>query len=142
MQGAPRMEARALEELVGPITIVRGRGMGMDARRERRADGTTRMARARALVVALPHAAAPAVGAMMSERTRHAASEASATFCVLGGFLAAPVLTIMAFVGLLQSGGAPLHQAATALLLVAIVWLSLALVSAHVHHNRHHQIEE
>jgi hypothetical protein len=116
----------------------------MDARRGHSLLAFERTAKLRARVVALPQAAAPALGVLVGPRARRCAAEVSTTLCVVGGFLAAPLLTILAFVGLAMPGRAPLHQAATTLLLVAVVWLSLALVGAHVHHDRqdHQEADE
>lgn len=107
----------------------------MDARRGLSVLAYERAARLRARMAALPQASAPALDALVGRRARHLASEAWTTLCVVGGFLAAPLLTILAFVGLALPGGAPLHHMATTLLLVAVVWLGLALVGAHVHQD-------
>ncbi len=125
---------------MGPIAMIRERGLAMDAWRDRSELGFERAAKFRARVVALPQLAGPALGVLVGHEARHMASEVSATVCVVGGFLAAPLLTILAFVGLAMPSRAPLHHVATTLLLVAVVWLGLALVGAHVHHGGlHHQ---
>lgn len=67
-------------------------------------------------------------------QVRHWLVEAFATFCVLGGFLAAPLLTVLAWIGLALPEHIPLHQASTTLFLIAIIWMALALISAHLHH--------
>lgn len=115
---------------------MRGRGVAMDAPHGHAALAFERAARLRAWMAALPQASAPSLDALVGPRARRLASEAWTTLCVVGGFLAAPLLTIVAFVGLALPGRAPLHHMATTLLLVAVVWLSLALVGAHVHHSR------
>jgi hypothetical protein len=56
--------------------------------------------------------------------------------------MAAPLLTLLAWIGLMLPDNAPLHGAATTLLVIAIVWLSLALISAHMHHHRQQPSEQ
>jgi hypothetical protein len=51
--------------------------------------------------------------------------------CVFGGVIVAPLLSILGWVGLLLPIDSALHQIATALLCVAIIWLGFALVAAH-----------
>ena len=70
-------------------------------------------------------------------QARHWLAEASATVCVLGGFLAAPLLTVAAWIGLALPERMPLHQASTTLFLIAVIWMALALIGAHLHHERH-----
>src|SRR5262245_3447403 len=84
----------------------------------------------------LPHR----LGSLLTVQRRRWLAEASATLCVLGGFTTAPLLTLLAWLGLMLPAGAPLHGAATTLLVIAIIWLSLALVSAHMHCNRQHPL--
>jgi hypothetical protein len=103
---------------------------------------TIYVARMRARMVALPHAARPALAAVLDARRRVWLAECSAILCVVGGFLAAPLLSLLAFVGLMLPSTAVLHRTAETLFIVSIVWLSLALVSAHIHHDRHHLPEE
>jgi len=50
---------------------------------------------------------------------------------VLGGVTMTPVLSILGWVGLLLPIDSALHQIATALLCVAMIWLGFALVAAH-----------
>ena len=73
---------------------------------------------------------------LASAATRHWLIEAGATLCVAGGFIAAPFLTVTAWIGLALPPRMPLHQASTALFLVAILWMAAALIGAHLHHNR------
>jgi apolipoprotein N-acyltransferase len=79
---------------------------------------------------------------VLTVQRRRWLSEASATLCVLGGFMAAPLLTLLAWIGLMLPDNAPLHGAATTMLVIAIMWLSLALVSAHMHHRRQEPSEQ
>src|SRR5262249_49619988 len=76
---------------------------------------------------------------LFSVQRRRWLLDASATLCVLGGFMTAPLLTQLAWIGLMLPARAPLHSLASTLLVIAIIWLSLALISAHIHHNRHHE---
>jgi uncharacterized membrane protein YGL010W len=62
--------------------------------------------------------------------------EAGATLCVAGGFIAAPFLTLAAWIGLALPQRMVLHQASTALFVIAILWMAAALIGAHLHHNR------
>ncbi len=52
--------------------------------------------------------------------------------CVLGGVTLTPVLSILGWVGLMMPVQTALHQAATALLCVAVIWLGFALATAHL----------
>lgn len=126
-----------------PISVARLRGVGV---REPRAAALglvkkcERMAaRARhTLPLALAACLAwPALAVVANPQARHWLAEASATLCVLGGFLAAPVLTVAAWIGLALPERMPLHQASTTLFLVAVIWMALALIGAHLHHERH-----
>jgi hypothetical protein len=51
--------------------------------------------------------------------------------CVLGGVTMTPVLSILGWVGLMLPIDSAMHQVATALLCVAMIWLGFALVVAH-----------
>jgi hypothetical protein len=51
--------------------------------------------------------------------------------CVLGGVTMTPVLSILGWVGLMLPIDSAMHQIATALLCVAMIWLGFALVAAH-----------
>jgi hypothetical protein len=96
----------------------------------------------RVRMMALPHAARPALATVLDARRRVWLAEWSAIVCVVGGFLAAPLLSLLAFVGLMLPSKTALHRTAETLFIISIVWLSLALVSAHIHHDRHHQPDE
>lgn len=80
---------------------------------------------------------APLLVPLASQATRHWLVEAGATLCVAGGFIAAPFLTVTAWIGLALPRRVLLHQASTALFLIAILWMAAALIGAHLHH--HHQ---
>lgn len=79
---------------------------------------------------------APLLLPLASAATRHWLVEAGATVCVAGGFIAAPFLTVTAWIGLALPRRMLLHQASTALFLVAILWMAAALIGAHLHHHR------
>jgi hypothetical protein len=75
---------------------------------------------------------------LLNSQARHWLSEALATVTVVGGFLAAPILTLMAWIGLALPEGVLLHRASTAMFLIAIIWMAFALIGAHLHHHRHY----
>lgn len=98
-------------------------------RTPQRPDGTALRGVAFArLALAAPLLAAP--------QARHWLAETGATLCVAGGFIAAPVLTLAAWIGLALPPRVLLHQASTALFVIAIIWMAAALIGAHLHHNR------
>jgi hypothetical protein len=51
--------------------------------------------------------------------------------CVVGGILAAPVVSVVGWVGLVLPARALLHQYAPSLVAFALIWFALAIVSAH-----------
>jgi len=73
---------------------------------------------------------------LSSEEARHWIAESAATICVVGGFIAAPILTIAAWIGMMAPNVLLLHRISTPLFLAAIIWLALAFMSAHLHHSR------
>lgn len=86
------------------------------------------------LMVALPMVVLPALTLLLSSQVRHWLVETLTTVCVLGGFILAPILTVVAWVGTVLPDRMPLHQLSTTLFVVALVWIGAALVSAHMHH--------
>ena len=84
-----------------------------------------------AAVIAL----APIVFALASPQARHWLVEAAANLLVLGGFIAAPILTVVAWVGLLLPARLPLHQLSSTLFVVALIWVASGLLIAHVLHD-------
>ena len=88
------------------------------------------------LQTALPVFIVPLLLPLASAATRHWLIEAGATLCVAGGFIAAPFLTLAAWIGLALPQRMVLHQASTALFVIAILWMAAALIGAHLHHNR------
>lgn len=85
------------------------------------------------MLFALPLVVAPVVALVLGSQARHWVVEAFTTVCVLGGILAAPVLSLAAWVGMFLPEHMPLHQWSTLLFGVSLVWLCAALVGAHVH---------
>jgi hypothetical protein len=51
--------------------------------------------------------------------------------CVLGGIFAAPLVSVLAWIGLLLPPHAPLHQLAPTLVCGSLIWFSLAIAGAH-----------
>ena len=125
---------------MGPMTLLRGFGEDMDARRDRLTDAMMhileRMTSTRDWFAALPQAARPALDAMLAAPRRLWVSERATTICVIGGILSAPLLTVLACIGLLTPMNAPLHQGAQPLMVVAVVLLLLSLMSAQAHTQR------
>lgn len=127
---------------MGPISVARLRGVGV---REPRAAALGLVKKCERMTVRARHALPLALAAFLAwlalvvanPQARHWLAEASATLCVLGGFLAAPVLTVAAWIGLALPERMPLHRASTTLFLVAVIWMALALIGAHLHHERH-----
>lgn len=56
---------------------------------------------------------------------------APAEFVILGGAVAAPILSLTGWVGLILPPGAGLHQAAAGLLAGGMIGLGIALIGAH-----------
>lgn len=77
-------------------------------------------------------AATVAAGLLSSAAARHSAALALANVCILGGVVAAPVVSLVGWIGMLLPEHTPLHSAAPALFLAALIWLGLAFVSAHL----------
>jgi hypothetical protein len=62
---------------------------------------------------------------------RHWLLASLANITVLGGILAAPVVSVVAWVGMVLPTRALLHQMAPGLMTAALVWLALAIIGAH-----------
>lgn len=127
---------------MGPISVARLRAVdGQESRAAllglvKKGERMTARTR-RALPLLLPAFLAWLALVVANPQARHWLVEASATVCVMGGFLAAPVLTVAAWIGLALPERVPLHQASTPLFLIAVIWLALALIGAHLHHAQH-----
>ncbi|HKV85523.1 MAG TPA: hypothetical protein VJN88_13265 [Ktedonobacterales bacterium] len=72
------------------------------------------------------------VALLTSPQVRHWVVEATANLLVLGGFIAAPILTVIAWVGLMLPAHLPLHRLSSTLFVVALVWVAGGLLIAHV----------
>lgn len=84
-------------------------------------------------LIALPLALAPLLALILGSQARHWLVEAFTTICVVGGILAAPILSLAAWVGMFLPEHVPLHRLSTALFAISLVWLGAALVGAHIH---------
>lgn len=127
-------------ESVGPTTLPRMRGVRAEGERDHHPQhGHYMSPRPGASLSRTPQAfaalALPLL-ALAAPQTRHWLAETGATLCVAGGIIAAPVLTLAAWIGLALPPRMLLHQASTALFLVAIIWMAAALIGAHLHHDR------
>jgi hypothetical protein len=86
---------------------------------------------ARAAHVALL-AVGPALALMSNASVRHWIVEMVINVAVVGGFVAAPALSLIAWVGLALPQQMPLHQASSGLFVAALVWVCIAVVIAHM----------
>lgn len=121
---------------VGPNLLNWERGENLGGRSGRPAPSVWRKARqgGRA-AIALPLVAAPLLALVLGTQARHWVVEAFMTICVLGGIVAAPILSLAAWVGMFLPEHMPLHQWSTVLFAVSLVWLCAAFIGAHVHHD-------
>ena len=78
----------------------------------------------------------PALLALANPHFRHWLAQALGSACVIGGVFAAPLLTLAAWLGLMLPERVALHQASTTLFAVALIWVVLAVLSAHVQANK------
>ena len=78
----------------------------------------------------------PLLLALANPHFRHWLAQAVGSACVIGGFFAAPLLTLVAWLGLMLPERVALHQASTTLFAVALIWLVVAVLSAHVQAHR------
>ncbi|MGH2486236.1 MAG: hypothetical protein ACRDHE_09510, partial [Ktedonobacterales bacterium] len=79
---------------------------------------------------------APCVALLASPQVRHWLVEATANLLVLGGFIAAPILTVVAWVGLMLPAHLPLHRLSSTLFIIALVWVAGGLLIAHMLHDK------
>ena len=121
---------------VGPNLLNWERGEDLGGRGGRPASSVWQKARQDGrVVIALPFAVAPLLALVLGTQARHWVVEAFMTICVLGGIVAAPILSLAAWVGMFLPEHMPLHRWSTALFAVALVWLCVAFIGAHVHHG-------
>jgi len=72
-----------------------------------------------------------AVVVLARESPRHWLAMALTNVCIVGGVVAAPVVSLAGWVGMALPPRAPLHAAAPMLFTTALIWLCLAIVGAH-----------
>ena len=120
--------------MVGPFVLLRERRIGGQewyARLQEVAEGSRRSTER------LTHITTLATGALLAlagnASLRHWLMEMAANVAVVGGFVAAPVLTVTAWIGLVLPESVPLHHVSTTLFVVALVWVCTAVLIAHVH---------
>jgi xanthosine utilization system XapX-like protein len=77
----------------------------------------------------------PFIAFLANSHLRHWIIEVVTAACVLGGMIAAPVLALIGWVGLILPEQVPLHRASTTLFAVAVVWVAAALIGAHWHNT-------
>ena len=116
---------------MGPTIMRRERGAETLAERPllsnlTRSSGHAVVQVGQATVIAL----APIVVALASPQARHWLAEAAANLLVLGGFIAAPILTLVAWIGLMLPSHLPLHQLSSTLFVVALIWVVAGLLIA------------
>ncbi len=70
--------------------------------------------------------------------TRHWLATVLANICILGGILAAPVVSAVAWIGLALPKHTLLHQMAPMLVVGSIVWFGVAIACAHAFRLDHH----
>lgn len=56
---------------------------------------------------------------------------ALANIAIIGGIVAAPVISLVAWIGVILPVHAPLHQASPTLFIGALLWMVMGFVSAH-----------
>ena len=69
--------------------------------------------------------------AMTRSTTRQVVTYHTATVGILGGVVCTPVISVLAWVGMVLPQNAALHQIAPMLMTAALVWLALAIILAH-----------
>lgn len=91
-------------------------------------------------VLALGVTAALGVGISLasSHALRHSLALLLANVCIVGGVIAAPIVSVLAWIGMVLPEQSILHHAANVLFAVALVWLALAIVGAHAQASERH----
>ena len=72
-----------------------------------------------------------ALGLLASAPLRHWFTTSFVNIAIVGGIIAAPVISVVAWVGVALPVRAPLHQAAPTLFIGALLWMTMAFISAH-----------
>jgi hypothetical protein len=67
--------------------------------------------------------------------TRQWLTVALANACILGGILVAPLVSVIAWIGLALPSQALLHQLAPILVTGSLIWFGLAIAGAHAFHR-------
>ena len=80
-----------------------------------------------------------ALGLLASLTFRHWLYAAFANIAIVGGIVAAPIISLVAWVGVILPVHAPLHQAAPTLFIGALLWMAMGIISAHA--RREHRSE-
>ena len=73
---------------------------------------------------------------LASSASRHWLSTSFAYVAIVGGIVAAPIISVVAWIGVALPVHAPLHQAAPTLFIGALLWMAMAFVSAHARRDR------
>ena len=68
---------------------------------------------------------------------RHWLLAALANIAIIGGILAAPIISLVAWIGVTLPAHTGLHQAAPTLFIGAMLWMAMGFVSAHARRERH-----
>ena len=84
--------------------------------------------------VALALAALSAL--MLNPTWRHWAGHLLANVFILGGIVAAPLVSVVGWIGVALPPRTGLHEVAPALFVGALIWLLTAIVAAHVNSRR------
>lgn len=71
------------------------------------------------------------LGLLANATFRHWFITIFANIAIIGGILAAPVISLIAWIGMILPTRAPLHQAAPTLFIGAMLWMAMAFISAH-----------
>lgn len=76
-----------------------------------------------------------ALQAILTGQSGHAARQwlthTAANVCILGGIICSPFISMLAWVGMALPTQTGLHQMAPALMTAALIWLALAIITAH-----------
>ena len=73
---------------------------------------------------------------LASPMSRHWLSTSFANIAIVGGIIAAPIISLVAWIGVALPVHAPLHQAAPTLFIGALLWMAMAFVSAHARRDK------
>lgn len=73
-----------------------------------------------------------------SSALRHSLVPLLANICIVGGIVAAPIVSAVAWIGMVLPAHSLLHQVANTLFAIALIWLCLAIVGAHTQANEQH----